>query len=546
VLSLAVTLPASAAAFVSAGDRSWSGQSRPPLVANRAAVLSGTSSDTTPPTTVASGYEPSWHNSAVRVTLTATDNAGGSGVRSITYSIDGGASTTVDAAVAQVTIEALADHSNDGIHVIAFHATDNALNVETPNKTTTVKIDTAPPTTTAKGAGNRWHRKPVTLIFTASDDSNGSGYALTEYSRDGGATWIGGTAVKIAAPANHSRDGLHEILYRSLDNAGNYEGVQSVAVKIDTRRPVIHWLSVKPALVRSLRTVQYRFRIRESSATVAVSLKVYDQYGTRILRRGGLRYHPGRRRLNLVPRYAKKRPFPPGLYRLRLTVTDRARNRTDSTSQAFRNEVPAKAQVLRHVSGAGRRVALTFDDGFNATAWRSILGTLKAFDERATFFVTGNAVASAPALARRTVANGNAIGSHGYTHTVLPSLGYGGTRSELLRSEAVWWSVAGVTPLPYLRPPEGAYNATSLAAAGSLGFRKVMLWDVDPWDWSGISSSEVARRVLSSVHPGAVVVLHILANTAAALPTILRGLRARHYEQATLPEMFQAASRGGR
>ncbi len=69
-----------------------------------------------------------------------------------------------------------------------------------------------------------------------------------------------------------------------------------------------------------------------------------------------------------------------------------------------------------------------------------------------------------------------------------------------------------------------------------------MLWDVDPQDWKGIGAAEVAQRVLSHVHPGAIVCLHTLPNTAAALPQILSGLRAMGY-RAVLAA--RAVRRGG-
>ena len=141
--------------------------------------LTATIPDPTPPTTVASGYDSAWHNSAVPVTLTATDNAGGSGVKSITYAVDGGAPTTVDAATTQVTIAAPADHTNDGTHTIAFHATDNAGNTETPDKTCTVKIDTSAPKATVKAltvsAAKAARGKTLTFKVIITDPKPGCG-----------------------------------------------------------------------------------------------------------------------------------------------------------------------------------------------------------------------------------------------------------------------------------------------------------------------------------------------------------------------------------
>ena len=46
------------------------------------------------------------------------------------------------------------------------------------------------------------------------------GAAATEYRLDGGA-WTTGTSVTVPAPANHTNDGTHAILYRATDALGN-------------------------------------------------------------------------------------------------------------------------------------------------------------------------------------------------------------------------------------------------------------------------------------------------------------------------------------
>jgi hypothetical protein len=94
--------------------------------------------------------------------------------------------------------------------------------------------DTAPPTTTVTGADRRWHNRPVTLTFVAEDP--GTGVALTEFRLDGG-DWVVAGAVTIAAPADHTGDGVHVVTYRSIDAAGNAEAARTVRVRIDTRGP---------------------------------------------------------------------------------------------------------------------------------------------------------------------------------------------------------------------------------------------------------------------------------------------------------------------
>ena len=140
-------------------------------------VTSYSAGDSTPPITGASGYDGAWHSSAVHVTLTATDNAGGSDVKSITYRIGSSAPTTVDAAATQVTIAAPTDHSNDGVHTLSFYSTDNDGNQETAN-VVTVKIDTVGPTTVAKPASG--HKgKAIALKYRVTDNLGSRATSVT-------------------------------------------------------------------------------------------------------------------------------------------------------------------------------------------------------------------------------------------------------------------------------------------------------------------------------------------------------------------------------
>ena len=97
----------------------------------------------------------------------------------------------------------------------------------------TVNISTQAPITTASGADSAWHDGPVTLTFSAS----GAGAVTTQYSTDGGATWTTGTSLTILAPADGSNDGVHTILYRSTDAAGNQETAKTATVYIDAAAP---------------------------------------------------------------------------------------------------------------------------------------------------------------------------------------------------------------------------------------------------------------------------------------------------------------------
>lgn len=103
-----------------------------------------------------------WNNSPTQVVLSATDNADGSGVASITYTLDGetttvqGNSTTVDV-------------STDGKHSLTYYATDVASNQEPPNALN-VNVDTTPPTVNYVGnAGTYTVDQQVDIKFSATD-----------------------------------------------------------------------------------------------------------------------------------------------------------------------------------------------------------------------------------------------------------------------------------------------------------------------------------------------------------------------------------------
>ncbi|MCX6374209.1 MAG: polysaccharide deacetylase family protein, partial [Actinobacteria bacterium] len=314
----------------------------------------------------------------------------------------------------------------------------------------------------------------------------------------------------------------------------------SLTVKIDTTPPRFKWRDVSPAVIQHVQSVRFRFIIRDIGGPIRISWRATDQYGLPTAREGGLEREPGARQIEITPRYNNHKAFMPGLYRVGLTLTDPAGNVTVTSTRDFRNYRPAPARAWRRVSGAGRRVALSFDDG-GAGPWASMLKTLKAYHAHATFFPLGPYAAASPGLMRRTVAEGHAVGSHGWTHTEMTRQSYSAVRGEWIRSEAPWWNAAGASPVPYCRPPYGSYNSSTVAASGSAGFTRVVLWDVDARDWTEPGAGVIAQRVLAAVRPGSIVCLHLRPQTAAALPAILRGLRARRYKAVSLPELFRAA-----
>ncbi len=310
------------------------------------------------------------------------------------------------------------------------------------------------------------------------------------------------------------------------------------AEEIDTTPPRVKWQSLTPRDLVGARAVNLVVRLDDDSASLTVRWVMRSQYGD-LIAQGVATRPPGLCRMRIPATHRNGSPLRAGGYRVQLEVADEAGNRTVSEPKAFFSTRPARARVWRRVPKAGRRVALTFDDG-EVGPWRSILATLKKNNIHATFFVIGPVARRAPGLMRRTLAEGHAVGSHSQTHRAFTGLAEAGIARELRLSSAPWRSVDAALS-PYVRPPYGDCNKRVVAALGRAGFSQIILWDVDPEDWRRPGAAVIARRVVSKMKPGSIVVLHLESQTAQALPLIVRGLRKRNLQPVSLPEMLRAA-----
>ncbi|MFI9274488.1 polysaccharide deacetylase family protein [Kitasatospora sp. NPDC052896] len=185
-----------------------------------------------------------------------------------------------------------------------------------------------------------------------------------------------------------------------------------------------------------------------------------------------------------------------------------------------------------------RCVALTFDDGPSDVTPR-LLDTLATERVRATFFVVGQEVAARPALVRRELAEGHAVGNHTYDHTQLTKLDAERVNQEIDQGADAVERATGVRP-ELLRPPYGAFSATVRRTGHPL-----VLWDVDSLDWRDDDAAGTARRGVTLARPGSVILMHdTVSSTPDALPELIDGLRARGFTLVTVPQLFGTLEAG--
>lgn len=178
-------------------------------------------------------------------------------------------------------------------------------------------------------------------------------------------------------------------------------------------------------------------------------------------------------------------------------------------------------------------VALTFDacptshvPGFSP----EIVERLRAEGIPATFFVSGRwAEAHPQELEQLAAVPFFEIALHGYRHRHLREGSLAAAVSEIEDGRQALLRL-GQTPQPLFRPPYGDHPALLGDAARRTGVTPV-LWDVAPGDPDPHETAGALERdVLARVRGGSIIVLHVNGRgvaTAAALPAILAGIRAR-------------------
>src|SRR5690242_8427311 len=185
---------------------------------------------------------------------------------------------------------------------------------------------------------------------------------------------------------------------------------------------------------------------------------------------------------------------------------------------------------------AGRRVALTFDDGPNPQWTPAIARELRRAGVPGTFFLIGSEAARYPDVVRTLVRDGDELGNHTFTHVFLSGVPSWEGRLQIQLTEAVLSGITGhYTRL--LRPPYSAtpdaitpHDDRALAAlAGSRYF--VVLANFDSKDWQRPGVKRIVANATPPSRTGGIVMLHDgggdRAETVAAVRELIKRLKAR-------------------
>ena len=182
-----------------------------------------------------------------------------------------------------------------------------------------------------------------------------------------------------------------------------------------------------------------------------------------------------------------------------------------------------------------KEVVLTFDDG----PWPgNTPAVLKALDDectKAVFFPIGKHATYHPEILRQVLAAGHTVGAHTWSHA---NLNGKKMTDQMAKDEvekgfsAVKWAL-GTNPSPFFRFPQLEHNPQIMAY---LGTRNVAMFscDLDSFDFRKDSSPDkVVNTVMTKIDKlgkGIILMHDFQKNTAEALPTLLRRLKAGGYK----------------
>jgi peptidoglycan/xylan/chitin deacetylase (PgdA/CDA1 family) len=184
---------------------------------------------------------------------------------------------------------------------------------------------------------------------------------------------------------------------------------------------------------------------------------------------------------------------------------------------AWGSMAPRLGFFIKHrVHGSPGTLALTFDDGPHPENTPKLLDALRELNVSATFFVIGRNVEAHPAIAKRIVDEGHAIGIHTQDHHC--SWGFIGKKKARAQITLCRDAIERTTDVKAVlfRPPFGVTTPPIAKAVREAGVVPTA-WDLRTFDTNARSSGQVMERIASRLDKSTMILLHDTMPFAAEL-----------------------------
>ena len=190
-------------------------------------------------------------------------------------------------------------------------------------------------------------------------------------------------------------------------------------------------------------------------------------------------------------------------------------------------------------------IALSFDDGPNEPYTSRLLDTLDAYDVKATFFQVGRCAQRFPSTTRRVVQSGHVLGNHSYSHSFTRYVKQPRQEIEIVRSQEVFYTVAGVTPTLY-RPPWLCHWPWVLSTLRQHGLQAVSGTFAHPLEIFQPAAAKLTDSAARLARPGAILIFHdgcearggLRNQSVAAIGPLIDRLADRGYRFTTVDQLL--------
>src|SRR5215475_2958520 len=210
---------------------------------------------------------------------------------------------------------------------------------------------------------------------------------------------------------------------------------------------------------------------------------------------------------------------------------------------------PSSYVITRWGGADPHKIALTFDDGPDPLYTPQVLEILHREQVPATFFIVGLNGDLHAQLLQRIVDDGHEIGNHTFTHPNVAMISPQLLSLEFNATERLFESRLGRRSVLFRPPyaedvePETPEQVQPLLVTSDLGYYTIGM-QIDPNDWQNPGIDQIVQATIEGAvrGEGNVVLLHDSggdrAQTVAALPQIIAGLRARGFQLVLVSELL--------
>ncbi|QEM06745.1 polysaccharide deacetylase family protein [Mucilaginibacter rubeus] len=183
-------------------------------------------------------------------------------------------------------------------------------------------------------------------------------------------------------------------------------------------------------------------------------------------------------------------------------------------------------------------IAITFDDGPDATATPQILNTLKQQNIPAAFFCIGNRIPGNEVILKQIHEQGHIIGNHSFSHHFWFDLFSSAKMlDDMLQTNQSVRQTINLSPLLF-RPPYGVINPNLKKAI--LQSRMIPIgWSVRSMDTVINNPQKLLNKITRRLNPGAIFLFHDTgAATISVLPLFIEQAKAQGYEIVRLDKIL--------